>query len=107
MATVVDFADALDELSEGQDLLMLISEISAILGRKYDTLDTNTRSEDYNAWMEMGSRTEVSWPVGVTLVFEPDAKVPMTLVISELWSSIDTERYKILRSIRRIGFRIV
>lgn len=85
MGVVIDFADALNEMNEGQHLMELVSEVSAILGRKYDTLDTNTRSEHYDDWMDKGPRTEVGWNNGVSLVFEPEAtdKVTMKIYLEE------------------------
>ena len=85
MGVVIDFADALNEMNEGQHLMELVSEVSAILGRKYDTLDTNPRSEHYDAWMDKGPRTEVGWNNGVSLVFEPEAtdKVTMKIYLEE------------------------
>ena len=85
MGVVIDFADALNEMNEGQHLMELVSEVSAILGRKYDTLDTNTRSEHYDDWMDKGPRTEVGWNNGVSLVFEPEAtdKVTMNIYLEE------------------------
>ena len=85
MGVVIDFADALNEMNEGQHLMELVSEVSAILGRKYDTLDTNTRSEHYDDWMDKGPRTEGGWNNGVSLVFEPEAtdKVTMKIYLEE------------------------
>ena len=85
MGVVIDFADALNEMNEGQHLMELVSEVSAILGRKYDTLDTNTRAEHYDDWMDKGPRTEVGWNNGVSLVFEPEAtdKVTMKIYLEE------------------------
>ena len=81
MGVVIDFADALNEMNEGQHLMELVSEVSAILGRKYDTLDTNTRAEHYDDWMDKGPRTEVGWNNGVSLVFEPEAEDKVTMKI--------------------------
>ena len=99
MGVVIDFADALNEMNEGQHLMELVSEVSAILGRKYDTLDTNTRSEHYDDWMDKGPRTEVGWNNGVSLVFEPEAtdKVTMKIYLEErTWGEgrrpVDLER---------------
>ena len=85
MGVVIDFADALNEMNEGQHLMELVSEVSAILGRNYDKLDTNTRSEHYDDWMDKGPRTEVGWDNGVSLVFEPEAtdKVTMKIYLEE------------------------
>jgi len=81
MATVIDFADALNEMKEGQELIELVSEISAILGKKYVTLDTNTRSENYDEYMDKGPRTVFDWGNGVELVFEPDCEDSVTMKI--------------------------
>ena len=39
---VVNLQDALHTMAHGQELLEHISELSAIIGRKYDQIDLNT-----------------------------------------------------------------
>tara|TARA_R100001163_G_C5031784_1_gene171822 strand:- start:449 stop:913 length:465 start_codon:yes stop_codon:yes gene_type:complete len=59
MAVVVDFADCLEEFKYGQSFIEAISEVSAYLGRRFDTLDTNMH--DDMETFDNGPRTEASW----------------------------------------------
>ena len=59
MTTVVDFADSLEEFRYGQSFIEAVSEVSACLGKPYNTLDTNMH-DDIETF-EKGSRTEASW----------------------------------------------
>ena len=64
MAIVVDFADCLEEFRYAQGFIEAVSEVSAYLGRRFDTLDTNMHDESET--FEKGSRTEASWNLPYT-----------------------------------------
>ena len=57
---ITNLADALEQLGNGQYLMECVSELSAIMGRKYDRLDLNVdENPEY-------PDIEVSWMLGNT-----------------------------------------